>query len=272
MVLGQGTLVPGDFVVAGASGFNVVDGGTPGAAAFKGLPFFLQTANNLSDLPNPALARSALGLATVAASGSASDLGTGTLPAARLPAPTTSTLGGVNALPASGSAFLTGINASGLPTAAQPSFSNLSGSATAAQMPAFTGDVATSAGSTATTIQPGAVTNAKMASAPALTIKGNAGGAAGTVQDLTVAQSKALLGFASSGANSDITALSGLATPLSAGQGGTGAPSLSGALDATFGSAQGSILARFGSAWQVLAPGSAGQVLAASGAGANLSW
>ena len=50
-----------------------------------GSPALLK-ANNLSDLTNVITARSNLGLAAIAASGSAADLSTGTLPAARLPA------------------------------------------------------------------------------------------------------------------------------------------------------------------------------------------
>lgn len=45
-----------------------------------------QKASNLSDLANAGTARTNLGLATVASSGSASDLGAGTLPAGRFPA------------------------------------------------------------------------------------------------------------------------------------------------------------------------------------------
>lgn len=47
---------------------------------------FLQSANNLSDLGTPSTARTNLGLVAIAASGSASDLSTGTLPAGRFPA------------------------------------------------------------------------------------------------------------------------------------------------------------------------------------------
>lgn len=46
----------------------------------------LIAANNLSDLASASTARTNLGLAAIASSGSASDLGTGTIPAARIPA------------------------------------------------------------------------------------------------------------------------------------------------------------------------------------------
>ncbi len=58
-------------------------------------------------------------LAAVATSGSASDLGAGTLPAARLPAPTASTLGGVEAADCStGGRFVQKINVDGTETCA----------------------------------------------------------------------------------------------------------------------------------------------------------
>jgi hypothetical protein len=75
-------------------------------------------------------------LAAVATSGSASDLSTGTLPAARLPNPSASTLGGVESIAAVSNNFLTSISTSGVPTQAQPDFTNLSGTATLAQLPA----------------------------------------------------------------------------------------------------------------------------------------
>ena len=66
------------------------------------------------------------GLATVATSGSASDLGSGTLLAARLPVPSSSTLGGVESLAAVAHNFLTSISTAGVPTQAQPATTDLS--------------------------------------------------------------------------------------------------------------------------------------------------
>lgn len=70
------------------------------------------------------------------------------------------------------------------------------------EIPPMSGDVTTPSGSSVATIAPGAVTSSKLA----------IGAAAGN------------LGFAPAhpGANSDITSLSGLTTPLSTAQGGTG--------------------------------------------------
>lgn len=47
---------------------------------------------------------------------------------------------------------------------------------------------------------------------------------------------------------------------------------ISGALDATFGSAQGSILMRNATGWDVLLPGTAGSYLTSNGTGADLDW
>jgi hypothetical protein len=72
------------------------------------------------------------GLATVATSGSAADLGTGTLPAARLPNPSATTLGGVQSLTSTSHQFLTSIGTDGVPTKAQPAATDISGLATSA--------------------------------------------------------------------------------------------------------------------------------------------
>ncbi len=57
-----------------------------GGAWLAGSADSLLASNNLSDLVSASTARSSLGLATVAASGSASDLSSGTLPVGRMPA------------------------------------------------------------------------------------------------------------------------------------------------------------------------------------------
>lgn len=59
----------------------------------------------------------------------ASNISSGTLPAARLPNPTATTLGGVESLAAVSNNFLTSITTSGVPTQAQPSCANLSNGA-----------------------------------------------------------------------------------------------------------------------------------------------
>lgn len=62
----------------------------------------------------------------------AANISSGTLPAARLPTPAASTLGGVKSATASASNFMTGINTSGEPTFAQPIAGDIFGLATSA--------------------------------------------------------------------------------------------------------------------------------------------
>lgn len=74
--------------------------------------------------------------------------------------------------------------------------SNLSGGTVgAARMPGFSGDVSTSAGATVTAIGTNAVTNAMLAQAPSLTMKGNASGITANETDLTVSQILTMLGI-----------------------------------------------------------------------------
>lgn len=66
----------------------------------------------------------------------AANINAGTLPAARLPTPTTTTLGGVQALPPIANQYLTGISAAGAVTQAPIAFSNIAaGTITPAQCP-----------------------------------------------------------------------------------------------------------------------------------------
>jgi hypothetical protein len=81
----------------------------------------------------------------------ATNITSGTLPAAQLPNPSASTLGGIESYAAVTNQWINAISTAGVPSSSQPGFSNLSGSATCAQLPALTGDTTTSAGSCATT-------------------------------------------------------------------------------------------------------------------------
>ncbi len=81
--------------------------------------------------------------------------------------------------------------------------------------------------------------------------------------------------YAASGANTDITSLAGLTTPLSVAQGGTAQTTIAAAVQAyldEISTTQGTVLYRNANDWVALAPGTAGQVLATGGAGANPSW
>lgn len=80
--------------------------------------------------------------------------------------------------------------------------------------------------------------------------------AANNLSEVTPATARTNLGAAKSGANSDITSLSGLTTPLSAAQGGTGAATL------TLNSV---LLGNDTSALQEVAPGTSGNVLTSDG-------
>jgi hypothetical protein len=112
---------------------NVTVTGIPSQSAING--YFSDPSTNPSF--NASNWRSDLGLATIATTGSASDLGSGTVPAARLPTATTLALGGVKV---DGTTIL--INGSGVISAAN------TGSVTAAA-PLVSGDVSVGAGGSA---------------------------------------------------------------------------------------------------------------------------
>lgn len=96
--------------------------------------------------------RQGAAIVAVATSGSAADLSTGTLPAARLPNPSVSTLGGTQSKTCSSSNWLNAISTSGVPACSQPSFADLTSSIACSQLPSQTGDVTRSAGSCAATL------------------------------------------------------------------------------------------------------------------------
>lgn len=99
-------------------------------------------------------------------------------------------------------------------------------------IPAYTGDVTSTAGGTVNTIAPNAVTNAKAAQMAAGTIKSNLTGALASASDNTI----------------------------------------NAVMDAAFGSVQGAVAYRGASGWSSLAPGTSGQFMQTSGPSANPIW
>jgi hypothetical protein len=91
--------------------------------------------------------------------------GSGQIAPSILPAPTASTLGGVESIVGLQNYWLSYIDTSGVPHLAQPGFSNLAGSAACSQLPAMTGSVTTTVGSCATSIAASGVTAASYSNA-----------------------------------------------------------------------------------------------------------
>lgn len=67
----------------------------------------------------------------------ASNITSGTLPAAQLPNPSASTLGGIESVAAVSNEWINSISTSGVPNLSQPGFSNLSGNANLSQLPSI---------------------------------------------------------------------------------------------------------------------------------------
>lgn len=148
----------------------------------------LLAANNLSDLTSSDLAKTNLGLAPIASSGSATDLSTGTVPAARFPALTgdvTSVAGTVATAITTNSVTypkiqnVTASRVLGNPTTGATFASEISPgltllfSGTALQTQAGSGDITWLPNTFTTTISAGAVTLSKLAALPPNTAIGN---------------------------------------------------------------------------------------------------
>jgi hypothetical protein len=133
VMLGEGTSSPG-FVAIGTAGRHLVDQGSGADPAFvviSGDATCTSTgAVTVTKTSGTAFAASATTDTT-----NASNIASGTLAAARLPAPTASTLGGVESLAAVTSKWINTISTSGAPSATQPAFTDISGTAAAAQLP-----------------------------------------------------------------------------------------------------------------------------------------
>jgi hypothetical protein len=72
----------------------------------------------------------------------ASNISSGTLGAARLPNPSSTTLGGIQSFAAQANKWINEISTSGVPSATQPAFTDISGSVAVAQLPATTPSLA----------------------------------------------------------------------------------------------------------------------------------
>ena len=184
----------------------------------------------------------------------AGNINAGTLPAARLPNPTTTSLGGVQAAAPLTNQWMTGIGTTGVPSFSQPSFSNLSGTLTAAQLPAPT-----------TTTLGGIMATAGAANSWIAAINGL--GVPQLVQP----------GFASIAGQASLAQLPAIANGggLVNLSGATGPPqvqALTTWLDSSFGATQGSMLYRGASTWVPLPPAPVYSPLMSGGPSNNVFW
>lgn len=120
---------------------------------------------------------------------------TGTVPAAALPNPSATALGGTQSITCGSHTWISVISISGVPFCTQPAFSDISGSAACSQLPALTGNVTMTAGQCATVIPSATVTLAMQANLAANSIEGNNTGSPAAPIALTVAQVKTMVGI-----------------------------------------------------------------------------
>lgn len=184
-----------------------------------------------------------------------------------LPLPATGSIGGVFSSSPIAHQWVAGVNINGTMATSQPAFSDLSGTVTGTQMPAYTGDVTSSAGGTVNTL-------AISGNQGSVLYKSSGGSwvplAPGTIgQFLTTGGAAANPTWTSAAGSGTVTSVIA-GTGLS---GGTITTSGTIALNLdSFSSTQGALLYRGSSTWTAIAPGTAGQVLSTGGAAANPSW
>ena len=141
---------PGTIASSATAGVSALNGLTGALTVAPGSGISVATATpnitvNLASIANNNILCNTSG-------GAAAPVACAILPTQAMPAPTASTLGGVESYAATTHQWLNSISTSGVPSSSQPAFTDISGSVGSTQMPALSGDVTSTAGTVATTV------------------------------------------------------------------------------------------------------------------------